>query len=139
MLALELRRIEMQLKAPAAGLMVVAFLNLAFWCTMGFTLAYEGWDMQHGLFTGSRAEVFGAAVAAGVVLLVVATIIQGARHMRRLTGMGWCYSAAILVLIPWAATSIVGFFVGIWVLNVLSRPEVKEAFVQRSLELDRRG
>jgi tRNA A-37 threonylcarbamoyl transferase component Bud32 len=135
--SIELRRIEMRVKAPAAGMMIVACLSLAFWCVQGFALAWDGWNMSGEHFTGSLAEVLGAMGAAVVVLLLVGTIFLGALHLRRLTGIGWCYAAAILVLIPWSGAVVIGFFVGIWVLNVLARPEVKEAFVLRSFETDR--
>jgi hypothetical protein len=74
-----------------------------------------------------------------VVLRLLLTILRGARHLWRLSGIGWCYAAAIVSIIPWSPASIVGIPVGIWVIRILGDAEVREAFVQRSLELDRNG
>jgi serine/threonine protein kinase len=135
--SVEVRRMEFRLKAPAAGLMVAAFLHLLFWGVMGSVMFYEAWGMHRGRFDATIAEMLGASACAIAVLLVVGTIIQGARHLRRVTGIGWCYAAAIFSIIPWSMASIVAIPVGIWVIRILGNADVKEAFVQRSLELDR--
>jgi hypothetical protein len=61
---------------------------------------------------------------------VGAAILFGALKMMRLQSYGWAMAAAILAVIPCLSPCCcLGIPFGIWALVVLSKPEVKAAFV----------
>jgi tRNA A-37 threonylcarbamoyl transferase component Bud32 len=133
---LDMRRIEMELKAPSAGLMFVAGLILLVSVITGIAIVADGWSFTRGQFRAPPPiEVLGAVAATTAVLLVVAAIVNGARHMRRMTGYAWCIAASFLVMLPWSAAILAGLPIGIWAFRTLRRPEVRDAFLKRALEV----
>ena len=60
---LDVRRIQMELKAPAAGLMFVAGLNLLLSAVLGVALAADGWGFTRGQFRAEPIEIAGAIAA----------------------------------------------------------------------------
>jgi hypothetical protein len=72
-----------------------------------------------------------AGYARSILAAVVsAAILFGALKMMRLQNYGWAMAAAILAVIPCLSPCCcLGIPFGIWALVVLSKPEVKAAFV----------
>jgi len=67
---------------------------------------------------------------AWLVLLTTGIVtIVGALKMMRLQSYGWAMTASVLALLPCSPAGLLGLVVGIWALVVLSRPEVKRAFL----------
>ena len=65
-----------------------------------------------------------------LAVLTGAAILFGALKMMRLQSYGWAMAAAILAVIPCISPCCcLGIPFGIWALVVLSKPEVKAAFV----------
>jgi hypothetical protein len=63
-------------------------------------------------------------------LVISAIVLFGALKMMRLQSFGWAMAAAILAVIPCLSPCCcLGIPFGIWALVVLSKPEVKAAFV----------
>ena len=73
----------------------------------------------------------GAGYAPSILAVVVsAVVLFGALKMMRLQNYGWAMAAAILAVIPCLSPCCcLGIPFGIWALVVLSKPEVKAAFV----------
>jgi hypothetical protein len=134
---LDVRRIQMELKGPAGGLLIVAALSAIYWCVLAFLLVWEAWGLQSGGFTGDPVEIILAILGGSVVLLIVAALLAGARHMRRMTGYGWAYAASILAMLPWSLAVVVGLPVGIWAFRLLRRQDVRDAFLAQAIERER--
>ena len=66
----------------------------------------------------------------GVMLFLLMSILMmiGARSMRKLGSYGLAVFAAILAVLPWTPTFLIGLPMGIWALMVLKQPDVKAAF-----------
>jgi len=134
---LEFRRIEMRLKGPATGLIIAAILAFLFWSVFGSIMIYDDWG--HRVDSAPPpiqvAAIFGAGV---VLLLATATMIFGALKMRSLKSYEWCMVAAIVATVPWSGPAgIVVVPVGIWAFLTLRRPEVRDAFLRRAINLER--
>lgn len=71
-----------------------------------------------------------AWAVAGVVALV------GAGKMSRLEGRGWAVAAGVLSCVPGVNCCCVGLPVGLWVLAVLNRRDVQDAFARQRPEPD---
>ena len=69
---------------------------------------------------------FVASFGMGLVMIV------GAVQMMRLKSYGWAMTASILALLPCSPAGILGLVMGIWSLVVLSRSNVRAAFVAAS-------
>jgi hypothetical protein len=125
-----------QVEGPAIGLMVTAILGFVaqalqfilniFGLTEG--LRGAGPDAAFSFLTGTIGLVFGViGVAIGVLILV------GAVKMKKLESHSWSMAASILALAPCISPCcIVGLPIGIWSLVVLSKPEVSDAFKERT-------
>jgi hypothetical protein len=81
--------------------------------------------------TGYRMGYISGLIAAFLSLILSPIIIFGAMRMMKLTNYKLAKTAAILALIPCTSCCfLLGIPIGIWVLIVLSKPEVKQAFDQ---------
>ena len=134
---LDLRRIEMQLKGPAGGLIVVAILAVVFWCAWGAFMIYD--EYRHRGPGPPTPVDIGVVVGGGIILLLlVGGTIRGALKMRRIASYEWCMAASILAMIPWSGTVyLLSLPIGIWAFRTLRRPDVRDAFIARAIENER--
>ena len=121
--------IRKAVRAPALGLVAVGALNMlpAF-----FLILYLAALTR----PGNGVAVF---LESAVYGLIGAACILAGRHMRRLQSLDLAFAGCLLALIPFAPyrvvqpfsamISILGLTVGLWGLAVLSRSEVREAFI----------
>jgi hypothetical protein len=88
----------------------------------------SGPEAAIAFFTGTLGMVFGViGVVIGVLILI------GALKMKKLESYNWAMASSILALAPCVSPCcVVGMPVGIWALVVLSKPEIKESFQQRT-------
>jgi hypothetical protein len=75
---------------------------------------------------------------AAVVLTLAGVIIAGAHKLRRFEGYELVVAAAILAVLPWSAHIVIGVPAAIWTSRVLSRAEVRAAFVANLRRKQRR-
>jgi len=61
-------------------------------------------------------------------LLLGAFEILASTKLRKLESYGLVMTASILAMVPWSCCCCVGLPIGIWILVVLAKPEVKSAF-----------
>jgi serine/threonine protein kinase len=134
--AADLELVQMQLKGPAAGLMVTAAVALlsAFAAAVALIVIHGGSQRAMGI----PREVFLFLLGAGMVVafLIIGIMVAGARRMARLESYELAIVAIILAMVPIPYHFLVGVPVGIWALRVLRRPEVQAAF---AANLRRRG
>jgi hypothetical protein len=133
----DLDRIQMELKAPAVGLMIVALLHTLFWGAVGGAIAYD--EFLHPGQVVWKPELLGAIGGTVAFLLAAGTLVYGAIHLRRMTGYEWCIAACIIAMVPWSIAALIGLPVGIWAFRSLRRPDVRDAFLKRALEAHRRA
>ena len=73
------------------------------------------------------------AIGGGILFLLMSILMMiGAGSMWRLGSHGLAVFAAILAVLPWTPTFLIGVPVGIWALLVLKEPDVKAAFRRRT-------
>jgi len=73
------------------------------------------------------------AIGGGTLFLLMSILMMiGAGSMWRLGSYGLAVFAAILAVLPWTPTFLIGVPVGIWALLVLKEPEVKAAFRRKT-------
>lgn len=73
------------------------------------------------------------AIGGGILFLLMSIFMMiGAGSMWRLGSYGLAVFAAILAVLPWTPTFLIGVPVGIWALLVLKEPDVKAAFRRRT-------
>jgi phage shock protein PspC (stress-responsive transcriptional regulator)/tRNA A-37 threonylcarbamoyl transferase component Bud32 len=104
--------LQLRMRGPAAGMVVVAFLVLA------ESLAFSA--VTHRIEDSTWIGVIGL-VLAGILL-------TGAYKLARCRGYEWVMAAAMLMLLPLGPHFLVSLAIGIWTLVVLSKPDVKAAF-----------
>ncbi|MCH8193900.1 MAG: protein kinase [Planctomycetes bacterium] len=74
-----------------------------------------------------------AAIGGGILFLLMSILMMiGAGSMWRLGSYGLAAFAAILAVLPWTPTFLIGVPVGIWALLVLKEPDVKAAFRRKT-------
>ncbi len=128
------RRIEMQLKGHAAGLIISAVLGILFWGFVGATVFIDGLRALQSRGGLPEQVILWSIAVPLIVLVVAATMIAGAVKMSRVRGYEWCVAAAILAAIPWSGLAmIVSVPVGLWTISTLRREDVKNAFLARSV------
>lgn len=110
-------QIRRQLKGPAIALMLYGLLVL-FPAVLCFT---NGFDIADGNDTSPAIVGFGLIAMSFLLLGLAGLLVRGGWHMLAVEG----YRAAFIA-------SFLGQPVGLWGLFVLSRPEVKTAFVVAS-------
>jgi hypothetical protein len=59
-------------------------------------------------------------------------MILGALKMRHFESYGWAVAGSIVALVPVTPLAVFGLLVGIWALSVLTAPDVKAAFREKS-------
>ncbi len=131
----DLDMIRMDVKAPAAGLIVTGLLALISWVLLlslvpintgqtELVFQYGGGRWQ------SITEPMGKAfpVLIPVTVLPALVIMLGAWCMRKCAGYEFAVMASVLAMLPWYPAWILGVFMGLWALLVLRRRPVKAAF-----------
>jgi tRNA A-37 threonylcarbamoyl transferase component Bud32 len=131
----DLDMIRMDVKAPAAGLMVTGLLALISWVLLlslvpintGHTEFVFNYGSGHWL---STTEPMGRAfpVLIPVTVLPAILLLLGAFCMRNCAGYEFAVMASVLAILPWYPAWVIGVFMGLWALLVLRRREVKAAF-----------
>jgi tRNA A-37 threonylcarbamoyl transferase component Bud32 len=118
-----------QLRGPATVLSAMGVLGPLGWLVLSLLFGYVAYKI--GPAGGS--ELAGISVACGVLsllnIVVGGFLIAGGQKMRRLEAYEFSVITGILALVPlttvaWPITSIVG----VWVLWILRKPEVRAAF-----------
>jgi hypothetical protein len=102
---------------------------------IGYTLLTVGSALAL-MFNATGGSFFPRGIAPHplvIVLLIVQgpIIIVGALNMRNLTSRAWAVTGAVLAIVPTTPLAVIGLPIGVWVLTVLSRTEVKAAFGRR--------
>jgi len=127
-----------EVTGPAIGLIVTAVLgfvgnilgivyNMVFAASMAATSRSGNPEIDRimSMFTGTIGMVSGVVAIAVSVLVLI-----GAIKMKSLQSRAWAMTAAILAIVPCISPCCcVGVPVGIWALVVLSKDEVKAAFL----------
>ena len=107
----------------AVGLFVTAVLEMLNPIWIGVVWNREGppptWQWYWWVFLIAQISL---------VPLAGVFVFRGAARLRRLESPSGVRRAAWLALIPWAWASLIGLPVGIFVLRLLRRPNVKQAF-----------
>ena len=62
------------------------------------------------------------------IVCPIVVLIVGSFAMERLRHYGLATAAGILAVVPWYPAWFIGFFIGIWVLQELAKPETRAAF-----------
>ncbi len=87
-------------------------------------------EFENQLNTNREVYVRQNAIMLGIRGLFDLVAVVGGLYMRRLTGYGFSVAGAVVSLVPVATgCCVTGIPFGIWALIVLSRPEIKAAFV----------
>jgi hypothetical protein len=130
-------RAQQAVAGPAIGLMVTAGLGLA-GGLFGLILTLvrsgnppemPGMDPQVTHFIQVFAYGPMGIITKIVGLAISLFVLFGAIKMQKLAGYGFAMAAAIIALIPcFSPCCLIGLPIGIWVLVVLSKPEVKSQF-----------
>ena len=130
-----------QISGPSVGLLVTGIIGAVF--SLGSLISLvvgAGITSLAGFGSGwldeipyNIEELWEGAFAMGssvVGLLVAAFIIYAALKMKELEQWGLAVAASILAMIPCISPCcVVGLPIGIWCLVVLTRPDVKTAFL----------
>ncbi len=128
-----------RVKGPAIALIVTASLGLAYYLLSGVVTLVTGGAMFHRELPPNippelRSVIEGMqGPLAGVINLVIAAlngfVLFGAIKMLRLRAHGLAMAACIVAMLPCQCCCILGLPFGIWGLVVLSKPDVKKAFL----------
>jgi tRNA A-37 threonylcarbamoyl transferase component Bud32 len=127
--------LRMQVRGPAAGLMVTAGIAFVQWAAVGFSYSLEiwsqpGWNIRQSWLVDI---VLGPVLCGLALVLAVSVFVVGARKLRRFHSYEFVLIACVFAILPWSLGALVGIPIGIWGLVVLQRPEVKAAFVRNAL------
>jgi hypothetical protein len=118
-----LQSIRMKLLGPGLGLFLSGLVGVV--ASFAWAVANIGKTFHDGLGSVHPWLALGAfPVLAGTVLQCI-----GAVRMMRVESYLWAVIAAILGLLPWSPSWVLGLPCSIWALVVLSRPEVMAAFL----------
>jgi biopolymer transport protein ExbD len=108
-------------KGPAIGLILAGLLDVAVFGSVAVLLGWQGGSLR-------MHPMLASALITGLAL--GAFILHGGRRMMQFTGWGRSVAASIVAMVV-APGLVIGFPIGIWALVVLSRRNVREAFVAR--------
>ena len=125
-----------KLGAPSFSLGLCGVLALASWFAYGWFNIFP--DLSGRSASAHVVKRDLTLVGSTLIFSAATFIVIAAVRMRQLRGYGMVMGAAILALIPWHGTSVIGMFIGVWVINVLREPDTKLAF-QRACEMRSRG
>ena len=129
-------RAKEAVSGPAIGLIVTAALGIVI-KALGLVSPIVGVNFMPppAGMTPEMARVMQffsgpVAIVSGIVGLAISLfVLYGAIKMQKLAGYGFAMAAAIIALIPcFSPCCLIGLPIGIWVLVVLSKPEVKSQF-----------
>ena len=84
------------------------------------------WVSGLEFFSGPGGLAIGA-----VGLIVGAVVLLGGLKMKNLSSRGMALTGTISALIPCVSPCCIGIPLGVWSLIVLSKPEVKNAFLSK--------
>jgi tRNA A-37 threonylcarbamoyl transferase component Bud32 len=144
----DLEMLRLQVRGPAAGLMLVGGLAFLLWTIAIVVLIFNEWDAhRHSVSTGfdPPLEPFFEQVILPYgflflgVLIAVGVIFYGARKMRRFESYEFVLVACVLAIIPWSAAALVGIPFGIHGLKILDKTEIKAAFVRNTIRKRRKA
>jgi hypothetical protein len=127
---MEQEMVRTQVKGPAAGLYLAAFL---------FVLAgLVGFVVGISLAPFERGGDAVLAVLLGIGSLLVgpllgAVVFHGARQMARLQGYEWAVLASIVTLLTLPSPGFIVGLLGLWALITLRRPSVRLAFARQAM------
>jgi predicted Ser/Thr protein kinase len=125
----EFEAVQRQLRGPASGLKVAGIINC-----ITFVLTLVGWmvlAITHG------ATALGTVVTGSIGLMMAAMgllTVVAAQRMVQLQSYGLAIAASVLQFVALPG-SLLGLWMGIWALVVLTRDEVHRAFI-RATEQD---
>jgi tRNA A-37 threonylcarbamoyl transferase component Bud32 len=111
----DLALVQMQTRGPAGALAAVALLILIEACVAAALLDQNG-------------QIQAWIPLSLPILIACAVILTGAFKLARCHGYEWVMIAVILCMLPLGYHFFLSLWVGIWVLRVLKRPEVRAAF-----------
>jgi predicted Ser/Thr protein kinase len=136
--------VSRQASAPAVALFVAGLLTLAYAVASWWSLMQQGYtsDPRDGkILLYDWPELL---LRVGVISAIPAGFIMvlGAVSMKRLQSRGLALAGVILTFVPFTGFTgpwLITMPIGIWVLSVLAKAEVKAAFPQRPVEPSRQG
>jgi serine/threonine protein kinase len=120
-----LDRARRQLLPVALTLLLTAAAGLVSTLALVLVLTRDSDQERH---TGSKRLL--VAAAALLVAPCVGLILTGAVQMMRLRSYRRCLAAALVAVLPWSPSWLLGLTVGIWAVVVLGRREVMLAFLR---------
>ena len=117
--------VQLRVKAPAAGLLIVAIVILIE--ALAFLLLMPQIIFSPG--AGHLVVHWSVYVVVALVgISITGTMICGAVQMARLESYGLVRATIILAMLPLSYHAVIGIPIGIWALGVLSDSKVKAAF-----------
>ncbi|MDP6555133.1 MAG: protein kinase [Pirellulaceae bacterium] len=130
---------ELQFRRAGIGLFITALISLIFWIGMA------GTTLLLLILQVDRVDGITPDLAVATILLAALPIpvILGAIHVSstvkllRFESHAWAIAAGVIALIPFSPAWIVGLPLGIWTLNLLLKPEVKDAFSVRKRQSEK--
>ncbi len=128
----EFEQIQQRLAMPAGALLAAAIIGIINWLVAGIVATGVNLHDDYQEFGGAgafAALVFGVGL---VILCPVLLMVYGSRAMRRLDNRALVITAAMVALIPWSLHVLLGFPLGIWILVLMRRHDVKQAFAWRA-------
>jgi tRNA A-37 threonylcarbamoyl transferase component Bud32 len=134
----ELSRFRMS--GPAAGLTLTGLAAFIFWTAMAIVGLVNILDhMARGVYREDFMLIVGLILIGAPVLILAAGVLGLAgRFLRRSERYEFVQMAALWAMVPWSPAVVIGLPVGIWVMVLLLRPEVRQAFARKAIQ-DRLG
>jgi len=136
--------IRQQVRGPAIALLIAGIITLAsgpitgLWILVEYRLV-DSWEVGDWRLGTTVLTIW--LIAQAVAITIAALVIAAALNMKRLKSRGLALTAAILAMIPLTLSWPLTLPITIWVLSILTRPEVKAAFPRkkRVVDLSRQG
>ena len=130
-----------QVSAPAVALFVAGLLTVACAVALWWALLDEGHVLHPSEGKTQLYDRTELLLRVGVISGIPAAFIMvlGAVSMKRFQSRGLALAGAILTFVPFTRAWLITMPIGIWVLSVLAKAEVRAAFPQRPVDLSRQG